>query len=598
MTTDGEKNDRGKDRTEAAFDALSATPPPPPEPDSSNPWKPAALLLLMMALALPLAFGIRSSRVRIEFEGRVAEATTLAAEVQRLADAGDLPAAVLALAEVTEALADVDGLAESTGAVRKMAVQKIADLRAEQNRVAERDARTDRNRRVVDALLAGDPKDASRLISGAKRLGALEKSLERLSLRLDALCMASSVEGEPRAAALELLATAWKLPAVLAEQKRAAEEIRRARESSGHLKAARQARAKGEVASARESLALACSSKGITGVKDEYATLRVIELTETGERLEAAGDHAGAAACFEMAGNRGLADEAHSEAEIETEAGCRKYLIDRLEQRLAAAPDHRTRAVIAGVLAEVTGDKSRQWESDAHARDELLALARTFRAQGELEAALSLAVAAMSAEGADGFRESVSDELARNVAAEHLKTARWVLNWNGPTYAASLVAKHPEFPPEISQKVEAARIEFLLMQARAFIDREDYGGAKLCLVDLPADDKEVQELQRRLILATDDGNFVVELPKDKAEAEALIYRAVLHRFQTDPVAAGKMLATYDKSPAGIVPALAAFLDAADTAEEKAVWQAVKAEVEKRFPKAEEKGPVEPEETVE
>ncbi len=586
MTTDGRKNDRGENRTEAAFDALSADSAVVPDPAPGNPWKPAALLLLLMALALPLAFGIRSSRVRIEFEGRVADAAVLAAEVQRLADAGDLPAALTAMAEVTGALADVDGLSAATLAVRKMAVRKTTDLRAEQNRVAERDTRMDRDRRAVEALLAGDPKEASRIISGAKRQGALEKGLERLSLRLDALCMASSVEGEKRAAALQLLATAWKLPAVLAEQKRAAGEIARSRESAGHLKAARQARARRDVAAARESLAQACRAMGITGVEDEFAALRVIELTSKGERLETAGDPLGAAACFEMAGNRSRAEGARGKAGIEARAGRRKNLIDWLEQRLQAASDYRTRAAISELLGELTGDRSRLREAEAHTRNEFLVLARRFRAKGELEAALALADAADGAEGVPGFARSVTGELDRKAQADRLRQADAVLLMGAPAYAAWLVAKNAEQPAVVMRKIGAARRSRAVMRARALFDQGDFAGSRDALRGLPADDPEVRELSIRLSLATADGNFEVELPKDQAEAGTLIYRAVLRRFRTDPAAAGRMLATYEKSPAGIVPALAAFLDAVDTTEERLVWQRVKAEVEKRLPKTE------------
>ena len=75
------------------------------------------------------------------------------------------------------------------------------------------------------------------------------------------------------------------------------------------------------------------------------------------------------------------------------EAGRRKYLIDRLEVRLQAAPDYRTRAAIAWMLGAITGDPSRRQEAVLHSANDLLASAREFRRKGELEAAVALSEA-------------------------------------------------------------------------------------------------------------------------------------------------------------------------------------------------------------
>ncbi len=584
MTTDPEKKDRGENRAEATFEALASTSTPAAKPEQGNPWKPAALLLLLMALALPLAFGIRSSRVRIEFEGRVAEAAVRVAEVKRLADAGDLTAAVNGLAEVTAALADVDHLSAATRAVQEVIERKVTDLDAEHDRVAERDLRIDRCRRAVDALLAGDPQDASRLISAGKNLGSLEENLERLSVRLDALCVAAAVEGEARVSALELLASAWKLPAVEAERVRAGEQVRRDREAAKHLKAAKAAWARGENDQVRESLDLACRAKGIDGVRERFRTLQESDFLATGRNLAEAGDHSGAATCFTLAGRSSLAEVERSRFRGEIEAGRRKYLIDQLEVRLQAAPNHRTQAALAWMLGAITGDKGRRQEAVRHSAEDLLASAREFRRQGEPEAALALAeaVKALGSDGADSLKASIVAELARNEASLRQKQAESVLAMGGPAYAAQLLARNPRQPGDLLRRIRVAQRDQAVTAARALFDQGDLSGAGDALTGLPADDSAVRELSLRLILATHEGDFVVEMPKDKDAAEALLYRAVLHRFRTDPAAAGLMLATHDDSPATIVPALAAFLDAADPADDRPLWSAIQKEARKRL----------------
>jgi soluble cytochrome b562 len=580
MTTDGEGRDREKDRTEATFSALAA---PAGNTPQSNPWKPAALLLLLMALGLPLAFGIRMSRQKLEFEDQVALAAEQVEQVRALAKEGKLTEAVGGLASVAAALSEVEGLVSATTAVRELAAARLDDLERERKRVAERDRRLDRCRESVDEFLAGDPEAAAKKARSGDTMGALERGLENLAIRLESFNVAAAAEGPGRVSVLEMLTGVWPMPGIEAEWRRAEALLARKWASASQLELAKKSLAEGKLDEAQAAVAEVLGEERRRELAGLIDGIRKARLLAEGSRLKESGDHLGAAALYRAAGNETAAGMETSLARKEADLSSRELLVTRLSEGLKAALDYRVKGAIAWVLARETGDTAREAEAARYFAQADLAKARSLRQEKDLHSALALARKAseQKAPGADELLKSITGELGRIEMKEKTELARSALALGAPAFAAFLMGERTP-PPELLRDIKAARKVQALTEARAHFDQGNYAAARDAVAGLPADDVDVRTLSLLLVLTTDDGNSEVEMPKDAAKVRELLLRAVLYRARTDPAAAGRILAAHAK-PDDFLPPLTAFLDAADLSEDKALWSALREEALRRVP---------------
>jgi hypothetical protein len=584
----------GDRRAEETFAALAAgkdrREDAPEGGRGAGPWKVATFLFLALALALPLAAGVRESRRKIAENRRVSLAQEDVFRVRSLTGDRSLPGAVRMLGDVASSLSELPGLPEAVAGLAR-AIEDERNLRDEELRRAQAALAADGRRAAthkvaLDAILAGRWTVPDSLVGD----DAVSVALRTLCDRLEAFDAALAAEDPgARLALLAALDRAWPFPPVGRTRKALVEELASDAVANAALRAAREHVLAGNAAGARRAIAEAPRATLLPDLETIVRGMLRLARLERAAALEAS-DPSTAIALYRVSALEGDGPPVELTRKIgDLEAAMRRAaLVESLRDLAAKARSAGALADAATfheALADVTGDEAeRDMAREARA---LFALSRAEdrRRQGRLEAALVFAEEAVQcgAKPAESLLRSIESDVAARVEGTRVEQAREALAAGAPDLALMLL-RGVKAPGGLRGRAGEMAREQAIVRSRAALFAGDAEGALSALGE-GLDAGDLRAHAEFLAGRTEAG--VAWLSGTEEEKRMALYRAAAALLPTDPTAAGRLAARARElggDPTELVFALAAALDAADDGMDGSpLWTALRDEALKRAP---------------
>jgi len=592
MTKDGNGENRGENRAAEAFATLSGGKPDAPESD--NPWKPAAILLLLLALALPMAFGIRQARRDLDRAERVEAAGEEVSAVAVLVEDGNLPEAVVALHDVGMRLDRVEGAEEAAYELKRAVADRIETLEGEIGKlrtdVEARDRLAGRRREALRHLLAGRIENARNRLSDDRDHHSEE--IRRLCLRLDVLNRVIALEGEDRVRELTLFVEAWPLPALISELERAKAAVDHVHSVASSLERSGEALAAGDTDRAHELVRSALAASDLVVVEELLARSRAARRLAWAVRLTPS-DPRGAAALYRTLALEEADPAARSRAaEIERDI-LKGHLLGRLRTMAGdASVEGRPESawVLYAALASAGGgssarDRSRaEWVLATRARIELLLRS------GGLEAARKLAREVPSTESSRfaDLRRVIEATIAERDRFELFDRVDEALEDGATAHAERLLAGRP-LPEDLAARIAAQKRGAALARAGDAIATGDASAAGKILREagIRKDAAAAPILARVELLAGDVEAGLAGIPTDPAIRASILTSAAVGVAERDPERAAVLFLALREitGPRADLDAAIARVLLATVGEEtaKPFWEAVRDEALRHAP---------------
>ncbi|MHC4471422.1 MAG: hypothetical protein ACYS99_10705 [Planctomycetota bacterium] len=512
-----------------------------------NPFKVASAVLLVLALVLPAAFAIRESRRNIAWEEKLEAARAEVAAVTGLVEEGNLEEAVVALHDIGMKLGPIEGAEEAAFALSEAVAETVREAEDERRQADRRKRIAAVSLSALAAVLEGDPRRAAELLEPVAQEDPLAGALSTLARRLVRLDRAAVAEGEARAAALEVLAREWPLPAVTAARQEAQRQVDVSREITQGITTSRAAVARGDAAEARAGLRRALVAGGLGAADNLLVGIRRRERLSRADQLAAEGKTLPAAALYRTVAIEG-GDPVVVRKAVELEKRlARERLVMSLEtmaDRAARSGDHAVASVMYETSAWLAPGENAEDRARRAKGRWLRAMAQGYRELGELETARVHAreAATLGDVPASRLVEDVEKALGRREVLTRVERAEAALRAGAARYAAALI-EGAAVPGDVRRRVEEGVRREAAWRARAHLDQGDGTGALavLAAAGLRYADAAGPLVGRALLLTGEVDAGLSRLPRE-AESRVRALRGVaLGVAASEPVRAAALL---------------------------------------------------------